>query len=104
MDKVIMAGSRYDWEEITFHRKTLLDSKAEFATEMLVKWGVVAAMPDGEDSAGRAKLKIMPIDELVQRACETAEKAFTEFGKRGWILDVPAPRLRIKDVIKEVIK
>ena len=96
MDKIILSGNRYDYEEVTFHKKTILDSKAEFATEMLIKWGMVTGVPDGEDSAGRAKLKVMPVDELVQRACETAEKAFTEFEKRGWILEVPTPQLREK--------
>jgi len=96
MDKEIIIGGRYEFEEMTIHKHTVLDTRAECAIEMLIKWGMVAEVPDGEDSAGRFKLKLMPVDELVQRACETADKAFREFEKRGWTLEIPSPKLREK--------
>jgi hypothetical protein len=44
-----------------------------FAREFISRWGMVAAVPDGEDSSGRAKVRLSTPEELVVRAFETAE-------------------------------
>jgi hypothetical protein len=63
--------------------------KARLATTLVEKWGLVAATEDGEDSAGRAKLRLSTPVELVKRACETADMLVEECRSRGWIEKLP---------------
>jgi UTP-glucose-1-phosphate uridylyltransferase len=59
------------------------DHCGAMAIDLVIKWGMVAAVCDGEDSCGRAKLRLMTPDELVDRAMETARqltKALTDTG------------------------
>jgi hypothetical protein len=65
---------------------------AEIAQELVTRWGIIAARPDGEDSAGRAKLALLAPAEIVQRACDTAELLIAEFEKRGWFVELPEPK------------
>lgn len=67
----------------------ILDQVASIAKEMAERWGMVAALPDGEDTSGRQKLRIMTPEELVERACTVAELLWLDFEKRGWTLDIP---------------
>jgi hypothetical protein len=64
---------------------------AKVAIEMVEKWGPVAAVPDGEDSAGRQKLRMQTAAELAVRACETAAALWKEFEHRGWFFEMPLP-------------
>lgn len=50
---------------------------------------MITGIEDGEDSAGRAKLRSATVKEVVDRATEAAATAFEEFERRGWIIDVP---------------
>jgi hypothetical protein len=63
--------------------------EARLACALIERWGLVAAMPDGEDAAGRAKLRKLAPAELVMEACETAQLAVAEFRKRGWVVKLP---------------
>lgn len=58
---------------------------AATAAEMVNRWGMVAAEPAGEDSAGRAKLRLATPAELVDRAVRVAELLFDELVKRGHV-------------------
>ena len=91
--EIITAKSKYDLElkqpALMLHENEHLELKAKVALSMLEKWGMVAAEPDGEDSAGRAKLKLPSADDLAKRACDVTDEAFTEFEKRGWVLKLP---------------
>lgn len=62
---------------------------ASFAMVLIEKWGMVAAIDDGEDSAGRAKIRLATPAEVVDRAAEVASLAMTEFEARGWISHLP---------------
>ncbi len=75
---------------MVIHRGELPVDEASFAMAILERWAMVQGQMDGEDSAGRAKLKLMPIDEAVQRACDISEGAYAAFRARGWMLDVPS--------------
>lgn len=66
------------------------DERALLAKEMLLRWGLVAAMSDGEDSAGRAKLCESPPGYMVKRVCDTADLLFKEFERRGWMKELPS--------------
>lgn len=65
------------------------NQKAAMAAEMITKWGFSSACPDGEDSSGRSKGRNFTPEEIVDRACECAEKAFSEFERRGWLVELP---------------
>lgn len=73
------------------HNSSLLVSAAEIAREMAARWGCVAAEPDGEDSAGRSRMRLATPDEVAARACNTAAALWAEFEARGWIVSIPDP-------------
>lgn len=62
----------------------VFSSKAKIVVEMINRWGMVTGIPDGEDSAGRAKLKLMPPEILVSRAFVIADLMFDELEARDW--------------------
>ena len=71
------------------HERVHADCRARMAGALIQRWGMVAAITDGEDSAGRSKLRLMTVPELVARACDTAAAALAAFSERGWLVDVP---------------
>lgn len=71
------------------HDTESLTAEARFAADILVRWAMVQGQAGGEDSAGRAKIDLMPIGETVERACDIAALAFSEFKGRGWLMDIP---------------
>jgi hypothetical protein len=85
-------GYRGSTDVIVFN-KIVSDPRAKLAEEFVVKWGLVAAAPDGEDSAGRMKLRLLTVQELVNRACDTAAAITDEFDKRGWLVPLPFPKI-----------
>jgi hypothetical protein len=72
------------------HRKYFPDDRIALASQILEKWAMVAAEPDGEDSAGRSKLRVLTPFELTERACDIADHAFTQFERRGWLVALPS--------------
>lgn len=82
---------RYTSPEVRVYKTLYPSQRAVFAQELLARWGLVAAEPDGEDSAGRQKLKPLSVESLVTRACEMSQLAFEEFQKREWLLELPNP-------------
>jgi len=64
---------------------------AQFAMVLIERWGMVQGESDGEDSAGRAKIKLMNEQDVVARACKTAQIAFEQFAAKDWLFDVPNP-------------
>jgi len=79
----------YDLQMI--HSTKALQSVARLACALIERWGLVAGEIDGEDSAGRSKLRRLTPEELVKDACATADAAWSEFEARGWLLEVPIP-------------
>lgn len=59
--------------------------EARMAMGLAERWGMVAAMADGEDSSGRAKLRLATPEEVVSRAVATAELLMKEMREKGWI-------------------
>lgn len=76
--------------KIAQHPRVAIGPEANFALACIERWAMVAAELDGEDSAGRAKLRRMSPDEVVAHACDCAAKAFAAFKDRGWVIDVPS--------------
>lgn len=75
--------------EVAVTQLEALDMEARIAACLIERWGLVAAQRDGEDSAGRARLRKLTPQELVAEACETAQLACDEFRRRGWVLQLP---------------
>lgn len=79
-----------------FGRKTLvaheteqLDQEAKLAVEMAVRWGMVAALEDGEDSSGRQKLKLLSPAEVCERAFQVAHQMMVKARERGLVVQAP---------------
>lgn len=75
------------------------EMEAKMAMMFIERWGMVAGMKDGEDSAGRSRLRLATTDEVVSRACEMAQMACEEFERRDWFTKAPS----IQDA-KEMMK
>ncbi len=94
MNRGFIVAKKYDVLSQPFaYDKVVFDRRAEMAILMLEKWGMVTGFPDGEDSVGRAKIGLMPVDQLVERAFFTAEAAYSEIERRGWSMEIPAPTI-----------
>lgn len=89
--KIRVRDSQYGLgeREVSTYVTELPTSEASFAMQLIERWGLVAAMPDGEDSSGRAKLRLPTTDELVNRAFDIATKAYEVAKQRGLMLNVP---------------
>ena len=85
--------NQYDAEvkgpRVSTHDTEHLDPRAKVALEMMCRWGMVAGSPDGEDSTGRAKLKLESEEEVVERACKMTALAFERFNRDSWITHFP---------------
>lgn len=83
--------SQYEYTpRITIHETEQPNFEARLAVNLLEKWGLVAAESDGEDSAGRAKLRLSTPIELAQRACDVAAEFSAELKKRGGLFALPS--------------
>ena len=80
----VMRGS-WGQVEVRSEFSELLDIEANLAVALIERWGLVAWQPDGEDTAGRQKLRKSTPLELVTEACDTAAVAYSEFRRRGWV-------------------
>jgi hypothetical protein len=63
--------------------------EAELAFAFIERWAMVAGMPDGEDSGGRQKLRLMNPSELVERAFSVARLAMDAARESGLMLQLP---------------
>lgn len=96
-------SSRYDqrWSEVTVCNKVAFTLVAQMAVDMVTRWGLVAALPEGEDSAGRQKIRSQEPTELAKAACDTAAALWKEFESRDWLVAIPMPRKIEKPVEEE---
>ncbi len=98
MDIGFIEGESSERTPIAIFKKQAKNTRAEIALEFINRWGMAAAETDGEDSAGRQKLKLSTPGKMVQRACQAADLLMSEFEKRGWLLDLPSPQPRERDL------
>jgi hypothetical protein len=83
MSSNYMQTDRYD-------RTALWALEAQIAVTLVEKWGLVAGdLADGEDSAGRARIRLQTPKELVARAMETAALLVSALETHGWIKPAP---------------
>lgn len=64
-----------------------VDMNAQIAFALIERWGMIAAMPDGEDSAGRQKFRLQTPEELVARAFTVATDAVGYATRRGFVIE-----------------
>jgi hypothetical protein len=94
MIQVLEVEDSYDGSTKVFACKTIAENpKAILAIELMSRMAIVAAQPDGEDTAGRQKLKMQEPEEIVTRCCEIADKAYDAFQTRGWLVPMPVPKV-----------
>lgn len=76
--------------EVTVYETQVMNLKARMASDILIRGlALIAADADGEDSAGRQKLRMLNPSELAGRACDLADCMFTQFNHRQWLVDLP---------------
>lgn len=83
--------------DVAICRTKILGTAGEMAKELISRWGMVSGIEDGEDTAGRAKLRLATVEEVVERACNASEAFCLEAEKRGWFVDIPLPQATKKD-------
>jgi len=88
--KCLGTTTSFDGFRVHFHTSHHPDAKAQFAMSLMEK-ALIAAAENGEDSAGRAKLRALTAAEVALKACDIAEAAFYEFHSRGWMVIIPPP-------------
>ena len=89
MKSKVRIERRYDEAEIRVYKDEVFDEVSGFAAMLIDKWGLVAAMPDGEDSAGRSRLRLPTPTELTDRAFAIAEALFAKAEATGHIVKLP---------------
>src|SRR6185437_6515407 len=89
--KAILWPSYDGSAQILLHASHSLARQADFAARLMEHLSIISAIPDGEDSAGRQKIALMPPNEVASRACNISAAAFAEFESRGWLVPAPDP-------------
>jgi hypothetical protein len=93
LDIIPVRTDRYDLDghvSVVTHERFQLDIRARIALGLIERWGQVAGEIDGEDSAGRAKLRLATPAEVVNRACDCAQGAMDAFISKGWTVKTPS--------------
>ncbi len=89
---------------VCVHHRIQATPEAAFAMQIMDRLALVAAHPDGEDSAGRQKLRLLTPEEAAERACKMAAIAFENFKALGWLVEVPSLEEGEKLVTEEAMK
>lgn len=83
-------SERYLTPEVRVWDREHPELEAKIAVEFVTKWGMVAAIPDGEDSMGRQKLRLGTTDEMVSRATDCAAFLVSELRRLKWLHLTPS--------------
>ena len=78
-------ASKFNTNSVVLHETEIFEQEAKIAIDLITRWGMVAAIEDGEDTAGRQKLRLMSPLELVNRAFETANLTMSNARSRGLV-------------------
>lgn len=94
-DYEINVSENWDRQQgITIHHLLVHDQVAETALQMMSRWGTVAAIPDGEDSSGRSKLRLQTPEELTEYAFAAAEAFWKRAHELGHVFRLPEAAVR----------
>lgn len=81
----------YGDRKAVLHFLEMPNQEANFALQLLERFGLIAGRDDGEDSTGRAKLQLLPVAETVARAFDLSAEAFRVMRERSMLVDLPDP-------------
>lgn len=89
--KIRISEDRYETgkKTVEIYSTETLNDEGRLACVLVEKWGLIAAETDGEDSAGRARVRPPTPDELVARAFDIAERFWATARARGHAVAVP---------------
>lgn len=73
------------------HSRGIASYTALLAERIVNHCAMITAQVDGEDTAGRQKLKLMDAADVAKRACDIAENMVAIFDARGWVNVFPPP-------------
>ena len=65
-----------------------LSFRGRIALALVERWGQVSGRSGSEDSTGRAKIDLMPEEDVVARAFKLADLAVDALEQRGWVREV----------------
>lgn len=90
-------GIAENWDRqqgLTIHSLLMPDQVAQTALSMMERWGTVAAVPDGEDSSGRTKLRLQTPEELSSYAFAASEAFWKKAHELGHVFALPSHEKR----------
>lgn len=85
----VIKTEEYGQERMIIEATHVFGTRAAIAKDLMEHIAMAMGQVDGEDSAGRQKLRLMRPDEVAKRACEIADHLVDEFESRGWMVFVP---------------
>ena len=78
---------RYDNKPVqTVNDTDYFGTKSKIVVQLISRWGMISCIEDGEDSSGRAKVRLATEEELVKRAFKIADLMFNELEMRDWLV------------------
>ena len=86
-----------EYDQVCFFQLKATNAVASLAASLAERMALCAADLDGEDSAGRQKVKLMTPAEIAVRACDIAAALWQQFEQRDWIMDLPEPQEKKDD-------
>ena len=87
IETFLMRGDGYKASRVIAAERII--GEAAYALALVERWGMVAAIPDGEDTAGRQRMRLATPEELAERAIATTTALFAAFRAAGWLVESP---------------
>lgn len=84
----ITEKAKIDYLNIIHEMSHVQNHKARLAEYLAKQLSVILCEPDGEDSSGRQKLKLMSPSDVVTRCNDLADKFYEQWKERGWLVEV----------------
>jgi len=79
--------------EISIYQTEAPHPQAQLASDLMRNIAIAACVPEGVDAGGHQIFRLMSPTEVVARATDIADLAWREYRQRGWLLDVPLPKV-----------
>lgn len=92
VELIVKDADRYEnkgIESMAIVSLKMANDQARFAMALVERWGLVVGEPDGEDSAGRSKLRTLSPEELANKATAASAALYEKMDTLGWMIDLP---------------
>ena len=87
--KIFKGSYLDDGPKLGIHDTESPIAEGRFALSLVEHWGMVQGTTNQEDSTGRARIDLMEVDEVVDRAFEMAHKTFKKLRDNNLIQQLP---------------